>query len=74
MAIATGIITLLGNALEAYTKSVAIKERSLDWQMGVDKAEKEQLKAENAHLKLRLAVYEAQNAKPGTGGSDSGKL
>lgn len=73
MAIATGIIALLGNALQAYVKSVALKERTLDWQMGVDKAEKEQLKAENTHLKLRLAVYEAQNAKPGSG-SDSGRL
>ena len=72
---------LIGPALEAvaglakaYTKSVELQERHLDWQMGVDKAEKEQLKAENAHLRRRLEVYEAKNATPGSGGSSSSQL
>lgn len=72
---------LIGPALEAvaglakaYTKSVELQERGLDWQMGVDKAEKEQWKARAIHAETRLAIYEAANAKPGSGGSDSGKL
>lgn len=69
-----GIIEAISLALQAYVTSVQIQERSLDWQMGVDKAEKEQWKARAIHAEQRLAIYEAANAKPGTGGSDSGKL
>lgn len=70
----SGIVEAISLALQAYVTSVQLQERTLDWQMGIDKAEKEQLKAENAHLRTRLAIYEAANAKPGTSGSDSGKL
>ena len=74
MALATGIIALAANALEAYTLTAQARARSLDWQMGADKQKLVQLEAENAHLRTRLAVYEAQNAKPGSGGSSSGQL
>lgn len=68
-----GILGALKGALDAYTVSVQIRREQFQWQAGADRAMLEQLKAENVHLRTRLAIYEANNARPG-GGSDAGQL
>lgn len=67
-------LEVAAGALKAVTLAQEAAARAHDFQMGADKAMLEQLRAENVMLKQRLEVYEARNAQPGTGGSDSGRL
>lgn len=67
-------LEVAAGTLKAVTLAQEASRDALQFQMGADKAMLEQLRAENVHLKMRLAVYEAKNAVPGSSGSDTGQL
>lgn len=67
-------LEVAAGTLKAVTLAQEASRDALQFQMGADKQLLEQLKAENEHLRKRLAVYEQKNAQPGSGGSDTGQL